>query len=118
MMLALLIGCTGAEGQDSEKSPATDGVTAPCADQPQVNWANFGEGFMLGYCQPCHASAAPDRHGAPDTVTFDSEADVVTWAERIRVRVLTADVSMPPGGGVPAAELELLEVWLDCGLGG
>ncbi len=123
MILALLLACPLRSEAEDDSSRPTDPdsgevttPTDPCAGQPTVTWANFGEGFMLGYCQPCHASDAPDRHGAPESVVFDTEADVILHAERIRARSLGEGASMPPGGGVPEADRELLEIWLECGL--
>lgn len=118
MILALLLGCDAPAAADTSTPTAPTAGTDACTDAPAVDWANFGQGFVLGYCQPCHATGAPDRHGAPESVVFDAEADVVTWAERIRVRVLGDEGGMPPGGGVPPEDLALLEVWLDCGLTG
>jgi uncharacterized membrane protein len=76
-------------------------------------WAGFGEGFFAGRCASCHAASAPERFGAPDTVTFDSEDDVLRQIDAVQ-RVILDDASMPPGGGLHADELERLAVYLDC----
>lgn len=85
-----------------------------CEDAPVVAWENFGDGFVRGHCQGCHASTAPDRHGAPHDVTFDAEADVRRRADD--VLALVESGAMPPGGGVTDDDLALLRVWLGCGI--
>ncbi|MCA9516919.1 MAG: hypothetical protein KC635_18380 [Myxococcales bacterium] len=87
-----------------------------CAEAPVLSWDNFGHGFLLENCQPCHASTAADRHDAPTTVAFDS-------IERVRIlkakmlRMATGDApEMPPAGGVSEEDRALLEVWLECGV--
>ncbi len=86
-----------------------------CTHEPGVTWSGWAQGFFATYCDGCHAADAPDRHGAPESVTFDALALVRDQAERIRVRTLD-DLDMPPGGGVIEDDLALLEVFLDCGL--
>ena len=76
-------------------------------------WAGFGEGFFAGRSASCHAASAPERFGAPDTVTFDSEDDVLRQLDAVQ-RVILDDASMPPGGGLHVDELERLAVYLDC----
>jgi uncharacterized membrane protein len=46
-------------------------------------------------------------------VTFDTEADLARWADRIRVRTLQ-EHTMPVGGGLYDQDLALLEVMLEC----
>ncbi len=118
--LALLWGCT--DDTDLPPPPGTDtgttadsGVPAGCEDLPHVTYENWAWGFLTTYCQGCHASTAPDRYGAPEGVSFDDEAEALAWADRIEVRTLTQQ-DMPPAGGVPSEELEILGWWLDCGL--
>jgi hypothetical protein len=97
-----LLGC-------AEPREETDSAL-PCGEF--VTWATFGEGFTLNYCQVCHASTAPDRFGAPETITFDTEAEALALSDRILARATGVDADMPPGGGVPADHLILLECWL------
>ncbi len=89
---------------------ADTAAALPCGEV--VTWATFGEGFTRDYCQVCHASTAPDRHGAPASVTFDTEAEALALADRIRARAGGLAPDMPPGGGVPEDELALLACWL------
>ncbi len=78
-----------------------------------VTWDGWADGFFTTYCQSCHAAQSPDRHGAPEGSNMESEADIASWADRISVRVLE-EGTMPIGGGIPAAELVLLERYLEC----
>ena len=95
---------------------ATEADTG-CDDAAPVTWNNFGHGFMTTYCVGCHSVENTDRrYGAPTGVDFDTEDDAIEWAARTRVRVLE-DSDMPVGGGVYAADLELLDTWLRCELG-
>ena len=104
MLLLLATACA---------TPTTDSG-APCADVA-VTWEHGGAAFFAGYCRTCHAAGTPDRHGAPAGVDFDTLADVRGHAARIRARTLEAQ-DMPVGGGVPEADLALLDAFLGCGL--
>lgn len=86
----------------------------PCLDAPPAAWEDFGAGFMVGACQPCHASSAPDRHEAPADVSFDTEAESLHWADRILARAGSEPPTMPPDGGTEPADRELLRSWLLC----
>ena len=98
-MLLLLLSCQSAMDTATE----CDQVTT---------WHNFGESFFLTWCSSCHAQSTEDRHGAPEGVFLDTEADSRLWQDRIRVRVIEEE-SMPVGGGISTSELELLERYLD-----
>jgi len=118
--MALLLPFVLACGSDTVAPPFQDTdsaavVDTACADQRDVTWQNWGKGFFLTYCDGCHAETALDRHGAPDSATFDSLAQVRDWAERIDVRTLV-DQDMPPGGGVLLEDQALLAAFLACGL--
>ncbi|MEQ1501377.1 MAG: c-type cytochrome [Myxococcota bacterium] len=92
------------------------GCATGCAIEPappcDVGWDDVGRGFTLEYCDACHAATATDRHGAPASVTFDTEAEAEAFADRIAARVDAGD--MPPGGGVSDDDLDALAAWLDC----
>lgn len=132
MTLLLLLGCArgiaeGGEDPAPVDDSATDTDTPPsddtgepvdpiCVDAPVVTWNNFGEGFLVENCQACHASTAPNRHDAPESVTFDTEEDVRTWKDRILARAAGDAPTMPPMGGTSPDDRYLLEVWLTCWL--
>jgi len=92
-----------------------EGPADPCDEVPTVNWANFGEGFLLGNCQHCHGSTAPNRHGAPTTVCFDTVEQVWSRPDRILARAGAEPATMPPEGVTRAEDRELLRDWLECG---
>jgi len=102
--LILLTACGDKTGTD----------TGMCAEAPVVTWENFGAGFIVERCQPCHASTSPNRNDAPESVTFDNHEEVLGWTDRILARVLDAGDPMPPQGGVDDDDLLLLEIWLSC----
>lgn len=104
-LLLLLLGCGGGEPTD-----------AFCEEAPPVSWDYWGEGFMIESCQPCHASTAAERNGAPVDVVFDSEADVRRQAAAILAVATGEDPSMPPAGGPTEEDRALLEAWLRCNL--
>ncbi len=105
-LLSLLVGCsTVPSGADS----------AGCADAPLLTYDNFGRGFLTQNCQPCHATAAPDRHGANPSVTFDSYEDVVLEWDAIAAMATGDDPAMPPAGGILDEDREKLAIWLACG---
>lgn len=103
MILALLLGCTGAAPEADDTAPAA------CA----VTWETWTEDFMTTYCDACHSARAVDRHGAPEAVTFDTEAETVAQIARVRARVLV-DQTMPSGGGVFPDDLVLFAEWVEC----
>lgn len=106
LLLLPLLACGGGEDDSA--------AAALCADAPVVTWDNFGEGFLTESCQSCHAAETPDRHGAPEEVTFDTEADALAWADRILARAAADPPTMPPAGGTHADDRELLTIWLTC----
>jgi uncharacterized membrane protein len=79
-----------------------------------VTWNNFGQGFLIENCQTCHASTSPNRHDAPEEITFDTEADVSRWKDAILDEATGDDPQMPPEGGVTEDDRYKLEVWLTC----
>ena len=99
MSLLLLLACQSAKD------------SGDCVDGPSYD--GFMEGFLIGKCQPCHASSAPNRFGAPESVHFDTQPSAIDQAADIR-RVVLEFSTMPPSGGVTEDEEILLEAWLDC----
>ena len=86
-----------------------------CADESHVTYAEFGEVFLRQHCNGCHGSGSDNRHGAPPSVSFDSIEAVWTWKDAI-LRVTTSEnASMPPAWELDAGDVELLQVWLECG---
>jgi len=82
----------------------------------ELTYENFGKPFMDRHCQSCHASGAPDRHGAPSGYSFDDHESVVANAEHIYARSAGDKASMPPGpDDPPQEERDALEEWLACG---
>lgn len=113
-----LCGCASTPGGPNDSGAATDSGDAACADDQAaygLTWENWGAGFMSTYCNACHAADTPERFGAPEGVSFDTLAEVRSWEQRIRVRVLDQE-TMPLGGGVYPDDLLLLESFLDCSL--
>ncbi len=112
-MLLWLLACAGPEApQDSvqDTAPAEDF----CAEAPVVRWTNFGQGFITGSCQGCHASTTPDRYGAPEGVTFDSVEEVWAQKDMILLTCTGEAPSMPPNGGVHEDDRTRLAWWLRC----
>jgi uncharacterized membrane protein len=100
----------------SASSPEPEDTGAdPCDTAPEVSWSGWAQGFFRGYCTSCHSAGIPDRWGAPEGLNFDTEDEVLGLAVQIRSAVLDRQ-TMPIGGGVLQDDLELLEVYLDCGL--
>lgn len=133
-MILLVLAC--ARGIAEKGDPADTGAGSPgdtdsapvgetggpdpadptCDEAPVVTWDNFGRGFLVENCQACHASTAPDRHGAPIEVVFDTEGDARAWKDRILARAAGEAPTMPPMGGTSADDRYLLGVWLTCWL--
>jgi uncharacterized membrane protein len=104
-MIALFLAC----------APEDAAVPAECADLPAVSWESFGEGLVVEHCQPCHASTAENRHGAPASVTFDDEASVLAAKDRVLAVATGTDATMPPSIGMPEDDEARLYAWLACG---
>lgn len=107
-------------GGDSGETGADSGDSGDdfCDGAPTLAYSNFGEGFLRENCQGCHASTAPDRHGAPEEATFDTVEEAWVWADRILARSTGDSPTMPPRGGVPEDDRTRLEWWLRCGTPG
>ncbi len=119
VVLTCLLGCdpeptTGDDPVDSGSDTAAEPSNL-CADAPITTWDNFGSGFMTQHCQACHAFTSIERNGAPEEVTFDTEAQVADLADRILARATARPPTMPPAGGVSDDDRFRLEAWLTCG---
>jgi len=103
-----LLGC-GAGGETEDTA---------CGREPPLDYANFGHAHMDTHCTGCHSALLPegDRLGAPLGVDLDTYDGVLDWAERLAVRAVAPDPSMPPGGGPGDEELDRFQEWLDCTL--
>ena len=115
LLLLTLLAC-GEPGDDSGGDGGADSADPSCQDAPVVTWASWGQGFLIESCQGCHASTSPDRNDAPQTVVFDTEADVIAHRDRILARATGEAPDMPPRGGVSEDDRALLEIWLRCWL--
>ena len=118
LSIALLV--VAACGNDVGVPPdQPDPPTDPDAcETSYLSYGNFGAPFVTTWCRGCHASGIPAgmRQKAPIDVNFDTEADVLAQAERIRARATGAKPGMPPAGGPTAEERALLAEWIDCGM--
>lgn len=88
-------------------------VPAACEPNAGFTWGTFGAGFFAGRCSGCHGSGSPNRHGAPDGVVFDEEADVWALRDAVLDSVVTRG-SMPPAEGLTETEITRLQAWLAC----
>jgi uncharacterized membrane protein len=123
VLLLLLLACDkGGDGAVADEADLDASADAPAthpdcsADEAAypLSWEGTARPILLTYCAACHAAASPQRFGAPEGVSFDTEDEARTWGARIRAR--TIDIGdMPVGGGVFANDRFLLEAWLDCG---
>ena len=111
-LFAIVLGLTACVGEE----PISEDVPDPeCGDStPLVTWETFGEGFLSTYCQGCHASTTLDRQGAPDGITFDTEAESIAIRSTILNAAAATTPTMPPNGGPNEDDRQLLNVWLTC----
>ena len=116
-MLLLAMACAVGGGDTSVGLGDDTGVTLPrpsaddCAVSP--TWDGAVYGLLLTHCAGCHAATSPERYGAPDGVTFDTETQARGWAARVHLRVVERE-DMPPAGGLTVDELTGLGLWLGC----
>ena len=106
--LALCAGLLGCGGEETVASPTA------CDDGPVESWETFGRGFLVAYCQGCHASTAENRYDAPESVVFDTHDDALKHRDRILIRSTGANPTMPPAGGPGPLDLARLEIWIGC----
>lgn len=90
---------------------AAEDSAEPCAPDLEVTWDNWGRSFVTTHCQGCHADDTAERYGAPESVSFDSEADALSRAAAI-YRAVLREETMPPSGGLTEDERYLLDQWL------
>ena len=102
---------------DSDTGDLTDDPfgNIDCDTAPLVNWANFGNGFMIQNCNGCHASTTPERYGAPELATFDTPEEVWTQKASVLYAAGGEDPRMPPSGGTTDIQRLKLAIWLECG---
>jgi uncharacterized membrane protein len=110
LFLPLLLAC-GTDPQTEDSSAAVDPL---CEQGYDLNWDNFGHGFMLTYCNSCHSVDSPNRFGAPEGIDFDTEEQLVEMRTRVEF-VVIEDETMPLGGGVFDDDLYLFEIYMECG---
>ena len=108
-LLLLVMAC----GDDADDSGGLDPL---CQDAPVVTWEYWGQGFLTESCQSCHGGGTIDRNGAPESVRFDTEADVWTHRDSILSTATGDSPTMPPRGGLSEDDRALLEIWLTCWL--
>ena len=106
---------TGEEDTADEDTSASQEpeVSEECVDAPLITYSSFGQGFIDFNCQGCHGSGAPNRQGAPESVTFDNHEEVFFWLERIYQRTHIS-LDMPPALGIFEEDQERLRIWIDC----
>lgn len=105
---------TAETAETGETEETADTAVDPCEGVPVVTYESFGRGFLTENCNGCHAATAPDRHDAPENVTFDTVDEVWTWANVI-LSVATGDApTMPPRGGASEDDRTRLQWWLEC----
>jgi uncharacterized membrane protein len=101
--------------EDGEQLEEPEADIESCGEEtPLVTWATFGQGFVRTNCQGCHSSDAADRHGAPETIVFDTPKDVGKHRAAILAAVGADVPTMPPAGGVLDQDRARLRIWLGC----
>jgi len=81
-----------------------------------LTYDDFGAEFFARWCESCHSASSTDRNGAPADVTFDTQAQIVAWKDRIYANAADDNTSMPLGPAGPDSETRhQLGDWLACG---
>lgn len=72
------------------------------------------------YCIRCHGNAAHaggiDFQNYPFTSALNPNAKPADIVKRALIRMRATTFAMPPGGGVPKAQVDAIETWLNAGL--
>ena len=103
--LLMSLGC-------SADAPEVD--TAYCHDAPIATYHSFGAGFFQENCQSCHASTAPNRNGAPESITFDDQTQASAHYALVLATAGSDNPTMPPQGGLTEIDKAMLNYWLRC----
>ena len=106
--VALATACSAANESLSQRA-------CPAGGTP-LTYESFGAEFFAQWCESCHAASSTSRDGAPPDVTFDTQAEILQWKDRIYARAADDNTSMPlgPDGPDPATRHPLGD-WLACG---
>ncbi len=108
LALVVLASCDPAPMTIDQYHCPPDGTT--------LTYDNFGAAFLDANCNSCHSAPVGYRHGAPDTIRFDTLDEVHELAARIFVRAAGPNTSMPPGPTPPPLDArDQLAEWLGCG---
>jgi uncharacterized membrane protein len=78
------------------------------------SWSANAELVLVEHCQPCHASTATERHGAPEDISFDTPEEARALASEIEATALGPDPSMPPVMEISELDKVRLREWLEC----
>jgi len=106
--LLALVACGAANESLGQRSCPSGGTP--------LTYETFGAEFFGQWCESCHAASATNRNGAPPDVTFDTQAEVITWKDRIYARAADDNTSMPLGpDGPDSTTRHQLGDWLACG---
>lgn len=126
LLVACAVGPHPGVGQGADTGDAAGADTAgpadpladwDCTADPTVTWGGFTDGFLSAYCRSCHSTTTPDRRGAPEGVDFTDRTETLSWAPRLKARVLDLG-TMPLGGGVVDVDRARFEGWLCAQTGG
>jgi uncharacterized membrane protein len=108
LALLVLVAC-GASNESLDQRACPSGGTT-------LTYASFGAEFFGQWCESCHAASSANRNGAPPDVTFDTQAQIIAWKDRIYARAADDNTSMPLGpDGPDSATRQELGDWLACG---
>jgi uncharacterized membrane protein len=106
--VVLTTACSAANESLSQRA-------CPAGGTP-LTYENFGAEFFAQWCESCHAASSTNRNGAPPNVTFDTQAEVIQWKDRIYARAADDNTSMPLGPNGPDTTTRFqLGDWLACG---
>jgi len=77
-----------------------------------VTWCEVGPIFTT-VCTQCHSvsNQGDARNGAPPEINFDTYSDAVDNLDRANVNIQAG--TMPPTGGIPPEERNLIQWWVD-----
>ncbi len=114
LVAALIAAGCGNDGGNTGGDPPDD---PDACETSYLDYASFGEAFLLDWCNGCHSSALPAnmRQQAPADVNFNTVEGVRQFQARIAARATGAMPTMPPAGGPSAEERALLAEWIACG---
>lgn len=89
--------------------------SSSCQDAGTVSYAANVSAVLMTYCGSCHSSTLTGaaRQGAPTAYNVDTYQSAAAAAQAFSIEIQLG--RMPPGGGMPTCDKQLVKTWAEIG---